>query len=165
MLRKFRIFRDVLKNLLLGYFCAPTNKKPEVAHLLGSILGFTNDEFKKSEGSTGGGGGWLQFLRLGSGAPQADATRSAEQSLATQFIKFLETESTPKPAPIPIPVLDSSASGSINVSRSSTPAIPGSFRLQLPSFSGSDQPLEDTRRSQSSSDFLRDVLKTSSENV
>lgn len=155
------VFRDILKNMILGYFCAPANKKSEVAHLLGSVLGFSAEEFKKCDA---GGGGWLQFLRLSSGGEAGGGNRTTEQSLASQFIKFLETESVPKPSAVPIPVMDQSSSST--VSRSSTPAA-GAFRLELPSFSSSRMAFsgEDSRRSESSSDFLRDVLKSSSENL
>lgn len=49
-----------MKNLLMGYFTAPSNKKPEVAHLLGSIMGFNAEDFQKVEG---GSSSWLNFLR------------------------------------------------------------------------------------------------------
>lgn len=177
-------FRDVLKNIFLGYFCAPTNKKAEVAHLLGAILGFSDDEFKKIEHGAGSGG-WLQFLRLG-GGPQAHG-RSAEQSIAAQFIKFLETESTPKSPAVPMstafasdqrsmtpgfaigasPLVENRAAAS-TTSRSSTPGL----NLELPTFAshmvggagGSSGSA--SSGAAGSSDFLRDLLsKSGSDNV
>ena len=33
-----------MKNLLLGYFHTPENKRPEVIHVLGNLVGFSQDE-------------------------------------------------------------------------------------------------------------------------
>ncbi|KRY84391.1 Thyroid receptor-interacting protein 11 [Trichinella pseudospiralis] len=95
--RDGKIDKDVLKNLFLGYLTAPVNKKAEVAHLIGSILSFSADEFEKVENSVGGGGGatgWLQLLRLG--GTGSDVKTSSSQSLAAEFVKFLQMESSPK---------------------------------------------------------------------
>ncbi|OUC44663.1 hypothetical protein D917_08909, partial [Trichinella nativa] len=94
--RDGKIDKDVLKNLFLGYLTAPVNKKAEVAHLIGSVLSFSADEFEKMENSVGGGGatGWLQLLRLG--GTGSDVKTSTSQSLAAEFVKFLQMESSPK---------------------------------------------------------------------
>ena len=104
-----KVDKDILKNLFLSYFAAPNDKKNKVAHLLGSILGFTPEEFQVSTlrdmlldncwkalcfQKLESGSGWLNFLRsLGRGAGGG----GLEQSLALQFVKFLEAESAPKP--------------------------------------------------------------------
>ena len=36
--------RKLVKNLLMGYFHASEHKRPEVAQLMGKILGFTREE-------------------------------------------------------------------------------------------------------------------------
>ena len=33
-----------MKNLLLGYFHTPENKRPEVVRVLGNLVGFSQDE-------------------------------------------------------------------------------------------------------------------------
>lgn len=171
-----------MKNIFLGYFCAPANKKPEVAHLLGAILGFSNEEFRKIEYGAGSGG-WLQFLRLGGGQP-ATQGKSAEQSIAAQFIKFLETESAPKSPAVAMstafvdqrsatpgfsmgggPVVEGRMAAPSS-SRSSTPGF--NVNLELPTFgSPLGSGAAGSAGSQSSnSDFLRDVLsKSGSDNV
>lgn len=39
--------RPLMKNLLLGYFHAPENKRPEVIRVLGNLVGFSQDEINE----------------------------------------------------------------------------------------------------------------------
>ncbi len=69
----------------MGYFTAPTNKKPEVAHLLGSIMGFSADDFQKVEGGTSS---WLNFVR---GNPTSAEHKSTDQAM--NYFSFIILQS------------------------------------------------------------------------
>lgn len=155
-----------------------------MAHLLGAILGFSNDEFRKIEHGAGSGG-WLQFLRLGGDQSSSPHGKSAEQSIAAQFVKFLENESTPRSPAVPMlvpdqrsttpgfsigtPAIVENRTGPTTTSRSSTPGL----NLELPTFASSSlaggAPTTTGMSFGSgggSSDFLRDLLsKSSNDNV
>ncbi|KAI1295348.1 Crossover junction endonuclease MUS81 [Halotydeus destructor] len=85
MLQAGRVDKQVMKSLFLGYFGAPGDKKNEVALLLARILDFTEDEIAKCK--LVAGPGWL------GGQWAAGESPLASQSLASQFVTFLESES------------------------------------------------------------------------
>ncbi len=162
-----KVDKELLKNLFLGYFAAPGNKKNEVAHLLGSVLGFSDEDFEKANGDSGS---WFSLRRPGGQSGGVDA------SITSQFIKFLEAESSPveggKSVGVPMSLPDTELGRhSRTSSRSSTPAagllrqqfasstggsLLGSASMELPSFDG-ESPL---RPPSSSSEFLKEVLQS-----
>ncbi|XP_052766404.1 thyroid receptor-interacting protein 11-like isoform X4 [Mya arenaria] len=110
-----KVDKLVIKNLFLGYFTTPQNRRHEVLLAIGGVLLFAQEDFEKIEG--GGKGGWVPgFLKFGAGAHKTSppttparrstvtgpisrsADKSADSSFSQMFVKFLERESSP-PAP------------------------------------------------------------------
>ncbi|XP_063426275.1 thyroid receptor-interacting protein 11-like isoform X5 [Mytilus trossulus] len=102
-----KVDKLVIKSMFLGYFTAPKNKRDDVLHTIGSVLNFTPQEFEKITGDTGKGGWMSGLLRFG-GTPVATppttptrrhtvtAADTPDRSFSELFVKFLETESSPK---------------------------------------------------------------------
>ncbi|KAK7104910.1 thyroid receptor-interacting protein 11-like isoform X2 [Littorina saxatilis] len=104
-----KVDRELMKNLLLGYFHTPDRNRLDAIHAIGSVLGFTQDDFHKID--EGQGGGWVTSLfrraRTPGTTPPTTPTRhprGPNQSFSQMFVKFLEMESTPPPAPARMPV-------------------------------------------------------------
>lgn len=76
----------LLKNLIIGYITTPDDKKADLIPLLGAILEFDKDDMNKVHKGAHGNTGWFSFIRGGGAA--------GDYSIAAQFIKFLENEST-----------------------------------------------------------------------
>uniref|UniRef100_A0A671L0P2 Thyroid receptor-interacting protein 11-like n=1 Tax=Sinocyclocheilus anshuiensis TaxID=1608454 RepID=A0A671L0P2_9TELE len=103
----------LMKNLYLGYFHTPRNKRSEVLRLMGNVLGLDRDEVAEllqeedKSGMTGWVSGWLGGRAVQSvpNTPQRP-TQNLNSSFSEMFVKFLEVESTPAlPAP-KLPVYD-----------------------------------------------------------
>nr|CAD7429739.1 unnamed protein product [Timema monikensis] len=148
-----KIDRSLLKNLVLGYFVAPSNSRAEVLRVVATVLDFSQEERKKIGLDGADGGGWFKAL-LHPGKAGQDTP-----SLSEAFIRFLESESRPQPQLRLLPdSKSSSASGEENNSANSSPK-PGRSPLlladvQLPTFV--QFPV-----GRNSSSFLKDVLKDS----
>ncbi|XP_076441605.1 uncharacterized protein LOC143280803 isoform X2 [Babylonia areolata] len=106
--KEAKVDRELMKNLLLGYFHTPDRNRMDAIHAIGSVLGFTQDDFHKIEESQGGG--WVSNLFRRTRTPGTPSTpvhqsrpSSANQSFSQLFVKFLEVESTPPPAPVRLP--------------------------------------------------------------
>ncbi|KFD71677.1 hypothetical protein M514_04238 [Trichuris suis] len=166
-----KIDKDILKNLLMGYFTAPAGKKSEVVHLIGSVLGFSEEEFGRIKNSMEGGSGWLNFLSPST----TPAVQSNEQSLIGQFVKFLETESSPKPEVKAMPLTSSSrstdsrpsgfAAPSPGVPSASATSLDSPVTLDMPVFNVAEQHIPATDQTapvSSSADFLRQLLNSES---
>lgn len=102
-----KVDKLVIKSMFLGYFTAPKNKQDDVLHTIGSVLNFTPQEFEKITGNSSKGGWMSGLLRFG-GTPVATppttptrrhtvtAADTPDRSFSELFVKFLETESSPK---------------------------------------------------------------------
>uniref|UniRef100_A0A672PC21 Thyroid receptor-interacting protein 11-like n=1 Tax=Sinocyclocheilus grahami TaxID=75366 RepID=A0A672PC21_SINGR len=110
-----KVDKVLMKNLYLGYFHTPQNKRSEVLRLMGNVLGLDRDEVSEllQEGGKSGVTGWVSSW-LGGRAVQSvpntpqrpTHTQSLNSSFSEMFVKFLEVESTPAlPAP-KLPVYD-----------------------------------------------------------
>uniref|UniRef100_A0AAR2L6K1 GRIP domain-containing protein n=1 Tax=Pygocentrus nattereri TaxID=42514 RepID=A0AAR2L6K1_PYGNA len=106
----------LMKNLFLGYFHTPLNKRSEVLRLMGSVLGLEQDEVEKilddegKKGVTGWVSGWLGGSRAVQSVPNTPQrpthTQNLNGSFSEMFVRFLEVESSPA-APAPkLPVYD-----------------------------------------------------------
>lgn len=89
-----KVDKQIIKNLVLGYFCSPPDKKHEVERLLARILDFNQEEMDRAK------------LRFG--------TQSQQDSLATIFVQFLEDESSPQSSPSSLPSTSTALSKSSN---------------------------------------------------
>jgi len=90
-----KVDKQIIKNLVLGYFSSPPDKKHEVERLLARILDFNQEEMDRAK------------LRFRSPSQQQD-------SLATIFVQFLENESSPKSSPSQLPSTSPALSKSSN---------------------------------------------------
>ncbi|KAF4105936.1 thyroid receptor-interacting protein 11 [Onychostoma macrolepis] len=110
-----KVDKVLMKNLYLGYFHTPRNKRSEVMRLMANVLGLDRDEVSEllQEEGKSGVTGWVSSL-LGGRAVQSvpntpqrpTHTQNLNSSFSEMFVKFLEVESTPAlPAP-KLPVYD-----------------------------------------------------------
>jgi hypothetical protein len=88
-----RVEKQLVKNILLSYFHTPVDKRQEVIPLLGALVGFTQEEYKKAidslsthnSNSPRGGSGWLTGWLGGNppapgGAPNLPRTRTQSET-------------------------------------------------------------------------------------
>uniref|UniRef100_A0A915PRB0 GRIP domain-containing protein n=1 Tax=Setaria digitata TaxID=48799 RepID=A0A915PRB0_9BILA len=91
----YTIDDQVLRQLFLSYFTADKDKQPEIAVLLASVLGYSQEDVAKINAATHSSSkGWFGFG--GSRLPQQNI------SLAEQFVRFLEKESLTTPHVLPV---------------------------------------------------------------
>uniref|UniRef100_A0A8C2IQI2 Thyroid hormone receptor interactor 11 n=1 Tax=Cyprinus carpio TaxID=7962 RepID=A0A8C2IQI2_CYPCA len=110
-----KVDKVLMKNLYLGYFHTPRNKRSEVLRLMGNVLGLDRDEVSEllqeegKSGVTGWVSSWLGGRAVQSvpNTPQRPThTQNLNSSFSEMFVKFLQVESTPAlPAP-KLPVYD-----------------------------------------------------------
>lgn len=80
-----RVEKHLVKNILLSYFHTPVDKRQEVVPLLGALVGFTQEEYRKAidANSTGNNpkaaSGWLTGW-LGGGASAASGPNAASRT-------------------------------------------------------------------------------------
>ncbi|KAL4238385.1 Golgi organization [Mactra antiquata] len=111
-----RVDKLVIKNLFLGYFTTPQNKRHEVLRAIGGVLLFTSEDFQRIEGTNSGGWvpGFLKFSgnqKQQQSPPTTPVRRStigaapvkADNSFSQMFVKFLERESSPPPPTVRLP--------------------------------------------------------------
>ncbi|XP_047468605.1 thyroid receptor-interacting protein 11-like [Penaeus chinensis] len=108
-----KVDKPLLRNLMVGYFATPPDKRPEVLRILAEVLDFSSEERAR----TGllaheGGGSWLSSLAHFL-APPASNVRVTSRvdvldhtSLSQAFIRFLEDESNPQPHPPRLPAVE-----------------------------------------------------------
>ncbi|CAG9540252.1 unnamed protein product [Cercopithifilaria johnstoni] len=92
----YTIDDQVLRQLFMSYFTADKDKQPEIAVLLASVLGYSQEEIAKiNAASHSSSRGWFGF---------SGSSRLSQQniSLAEQFVRFLEKESLTTPHSLPV---------------------------------------------------------------
>ncbi|KAM6069745.1 thyroid receptor-interacting protein 11 isoform 2-T2 [Theristicus caerulescens] len=127
-----KVDKLLMRNLFVGHFHTPKNKRPEVLRLMGSILGIKKEELDQllsedQRGVTRWVTGWLGG---GTGAKSVPSTplRPTYQnifnsSFSELFVKFLETESCPSLPPPKLSVHDLKPLGAAGTGKtSSTPS-------------------------------------------
>uniref|UniRef100_A0A8C3S4G5 Thyroid hormone receptor interactor 11 n=1 Tax=Chelydra serpentina TaxID=8475 RepID=A0A8C3S4G5_CHESE len=107
-----KVDKVLMRNLFIGHFHTPKNKRHEVLRLMGSILGIKKEEldqllFEDQKGVTRWVTGWLGGGGAGSKSVPSTPIRPTNQSVFNSsfselFVKFLETESRPN---LPLPTL------------------------------------------------------------
>ncbi|KAM9291969.1 thyroid receptor-interacting protein 11 isoform 2-T2 [Morus bassanus] len=126
-----KVDKLLMRNLFVGHFHTPKNKRPEVLRLMGSILGIKKEELDQllsedQRGVTRWVTGWLGG---GAGSKSVPSTplRPTHQSVFNSsfselFVKFLETESCPSLPPPKLSVHDMKPLGAAGAGKtSSTP--------------------------------------------
>nr|XP_032643364.1 thyroid receptor-interacting protein 11-like [Chelonoidis abingdonii] len=107
-----KVDKVLMRNLFIGHFHTPKNKRHEVLRLMGSILGIKKEELDQlvsedQKGVTRWVTGWLGGGGAGSKSVPSTPIRPNNQSVFNSsfselFVKFLETESRPN---LPLPTL------------------------------------------------------------
>ncbi|XP_061467956.1 thyroid receptor-interacting protein 11 isoform X2 [Rhineura floridana] len=100
-----KVDKVLMRNLFIGHFHTPKNKRHEVLRLMGSILGIKKDELEQllsedQKGVTRWVTGWFGGGGAGSKSVPNTPLRPTHQSIFNSsfselFVKFLETESRP----------------------------------------------------------------------
>uniref|UniRef100_A0A8B9QJ82 Thyroid hormone receptor interactor 11 n=1 Tax=Apteryx owenii TaxID=8824 RepID=A0A8B9QJ82_APTOW len=100
-----KVDKLLMRNLFVGHFHTPKNKRPEVLRLMGSILGIKKEELDQllsedQRGVTRWVTSWLGGGGAGSKSVPSTPLRPTQQSIFNSsfselFVKFLETESCP----------------------------------------------------------------------
>uniref|UniRef100_A0A672TK41 Thyroid hormone receptor interactor 11 n=1 Tax=Strigops habroptila TaxID=2489341 RepID=A0A672TK41_STRHB len=127
-----KVDKLLMRNLFVGHFHTPKNKRPEVLRLMGSILGIKREELDQllsedQRGVTRWVTGWLGG---GAGSKSVPSTplRPTHQNILNSsfselFVKFLETESCPSLPPPKLSVHDMKLLGEFDFSLPSNSAV------------------------------------------
>ncbi|NWS98408.1 TRIPB protein, partial [Mionectes macconnelli] len=132
-----KVDKLLMRNLFIGHFHTPKNKRLEVLRLMGSILGIKKEELdqllsEEQRGVTRWVTGWLGG---GAGSKSVPSTplRPTQQnvfnsSFSELFVKFLETESRPGLPPPKLSVRDMKPLGAAGTGKTSS--TPSSSQMQ-----------------------------------
>ncbi|XP_013779038.1 thyroid receptor-interacting protein 11-like [Limulus polyphemus] len=101
-----KVDKQVMKNLVLGYFNTPPCQQPEVVRLLARILDFNQEELNKAgivlgrnKSRTGKSSGWFSSIfgkvNTSTQSPSREVIDSpyADKSFSALFVQFLQNES------------------------------------------------------------------------
>ncbi|NXI60966.1 TRIPB protein, partial [Anseranas semipalmata] len=138
-----KVDKLLMRNLFVGHFHTPKNKRPEVLRLMGSILGIKKEELDQllsedQRGVTRWVTGWL-----GGGAGSKSVPNTPlrpthhtgfNSSFSELFVKFLETESCPSLPPPKLSVHDMKPLGATGTGKTSS--IPSGSQIQDSGVSG-----------------------------
>ncbi|KAM6134016.1 thyroid receptor-interacting protein 11 isoform 2-T2 [Phoenicopterus ruber ruber] len=138
-----KVDKLLMRNLFVGHFHTPKNKRLEVLRLMGSILGIKKEELDQllsedQRGVTRWVTGWLGG---GAGSKSVPSTplRPTHQnifnsSFSELFVKFLETESCPSLPPPKLSVHDMKPLGAAGTGKTSS--TPSNSQMQDSAVSG-----------------------------
>ncbi|KAM6360407.1 thyroid receptor-interacting protein 11 isoform 1-T1 [Alca torda] len=141
-----KVDKLLMRNLFVGHFHTPKNKRTEVLRLMGSILGIKKEELDQllcedQRGVTRWVTGWLGG---GAGSKSVPSTplRPTHQnifnsSFSELFVKFLETESCPSLPPPKLSVHDMKPLGASGTSKTSS--TPSNSQMQDSAVSGTSR--------------------------
>ncbi|KAM5128957.1 thyroid receptor-interacting protein 11 isoform 2-T2 [Mantella aurantiaca] len=132
-----KVDKLLMRNLFVGHFHTPKNKRHEVLRLMGSILGLDKQEMEEllveeNRGVTRWVTGWLGGSVNAKSAPPTPLRPSRSSilnsSFSELFLKFLETESLPKPPPPRLTMHDMAPLGATSgaLSAGGSAGLPGS---------------------------------------
>ncbi|KAM4667012.1 thyroid receptor-interacting protein 11 [Amazona ochrocephala] len=137
-----KVDKLLMRNLFVGHFHTPKNKRPEVLRLMGSILGIQREELDQllpedQRGVTRWVTGWLGG---GAGSKSVPSTplrpthpNIFNSSFSELFVKFLETESCPSLPPPKLSVHDMKPLGAAGTGK--TIGTPSNIQMQDPAVS------------------------------
>ncbi|CAN0108292.1 unnamed protein product [Bubo scandiacus] len=141
-----KVDKVLMRNLFVGHFHTPKNKRPEVLRLMGSILGIKKEELDQllsedRRGVTRWVTGWLGG---GAGSKSVPSTplRPTHQnifnsSFSELFVQFLETESCPSLPPPKLSVHDMKPLGAAGTGKTSS--TPSNSQMQDAAVSGASR--------------------------
>ncbi|NXG33526.1 TRIPB protein, partial [Dromaius novaehollandiae] len=142
-----KVDKLLMRNLFVGHFHTPKNKRPEVLRLMGSILGIKKEELDQllsedQRGVTRWVTSWLGGGGAGSKSVPNTPLRPTQQSIFNSsfselFVKFLETESCPTLPPPKLSVHDMKPLGAAGTGKTSS--TPSSSQIQDSAVSGTSR--------------------------
>uniref|UniRef100_A0A4W3IVR5 Thyroid hormone receptor interactor 11 n=1 Tax=Callorhinchus milii TaxID=7868 RepID=A0A4W3IVR5_CALMI len=108
-----KIDKVLMRNLFVGYFHTPKNKRNEALRLVCSVLGLQKEEYSQLLNSESrAASGWMSWLGAGRGSGTQSVPTTPQRpnhntifnsSFSEMFVKFLETESRPSLPPPKLP--------------------------------------------------------------
>ncbi|XP_025935117.1 thyroid receptor-interacting protein 11 isoform X5 [Apteryx rowi] len=142
-----KVDKLLMRNLFVGHFHTPKNKRPEVLRLMGSILGIKKEELDQllsedQRGVTRWVTSWLGGGGAGSKSVPSTPLRPTQQSIFNSsfselFVKFLETESCPTLPPPKLSVHNMKPLGAAGTGKTS--GLPSSSQIQDSAVSGTSR--------------------------
>uniref|UniRef100_A0A8B9QJH1 Thyroid hormone receptor interactor 11 n=1 Tax=Apteryx owenii TaxID=8824 RepID=A0A8B9QJH1_APTOW len=142
-----KVDKLLMRNLFVGHFHTPKNKRPEVLRLMGSILGIKKEELDQllsedQRGVTRWVTSWLGGGGAGSKSVPSTPLRPTQQSIFNSsfselFVKFLETESCPTLPPPKLSVHNMKPLGAAGTGKTS--GLPSSNQIQDSAVSGTSR--------------------------
>ncbi|GFO35552.1 thyroid receptor-interacting protein 11 [Plakobranchus ocellatus] len=103
-----KVDKTLMHNMVITWLTSPENKRPEIVHLIGNVLSFSPEDFKKIEAAQNHGGLLSGIFRRPSSSASSSplstpAKAPANTSFSQLFVSFLERESSPPPTPVRLP--------------------------------------------------------------
>ncbi|NXU54213.1 TRIPB protein, partial [Turnix velox] len=141
-----KVDKLLMRNLFVGHFHTPKNKRSEVLRLMGSILGIKKEEldqllYEDQRGVTRWVTGWLGGGAGSKSVPNTPLRPTHQNvfnsSFSELFVKFLETESSPSLPPPKLSVHDMKPLGAAGTSKTSN--TPASSPMQDSAVSGTSR--------------------------
>uniref|UniRef100_A0A8C3CBU4 Thyroid hormone receptor interactor 11 n=1 Tax=Cairina moschata TaxID=8855 RepID=A0A8C3CBU4_CAIMO len=138
-----KVDKLLMRNLFVGHFHTPKNKRPEVLRLMGSILGIKKEELdqllsEEQRGVTRWVTGWLGGGTGSKSVPNTPLRPTHQNvfnsSFSELFVKFLETESCPSLPPPKLSVHDIKPLGAAVTGKAGS--VPSSSQIQDSAVSG-----------------------------
>lgn len=138
-----KVDKLLMRNLFVGHFHTPKNKRHEVLRLMGSILGIKKEELdqllsEEQRGVTRWVTGWLGGGTGSKSVPNTPLRPTHQNvfnsSFSELFVKFLETESCPSLPPPKLSVHDIKPLGAAGTGKGGS--IPSSSQIQDSAVSG-----------------------------
>uniref|UniRef100_A0A8B9EES6 Thyroid hormone receptor interactor 11 n=1 Tax=Anser cygnoides TaxID=8845 RepID=A0A8B9EES6_ANSCY len=138
-----KVDKLLMRNLFVGHFHTPKNKRPEVLRLMGSILGIKKEELdqllsEEQRGVTRWVTGWLGGGTGSKSVPNTPLRPTHQNifnsSFSELFVKFLETESCPSLPPPKLSVHDMKPLGAAGTGKAGS--VPSSSQIQDSAVSG-----------------------------
>ncbi|NXU73010.1 TRIPB protein, partial [Oreotrochilus melanogaster] len=138
-----KVDKLLMRNLFVGHFHTPKNKRPEVLRLMGSILGIKKEELdqllsEEQRGVTRWVTGWLGGGAGSKSVPNTPLRPTHQNifnsSFSELFVKFLETESCPSLPPPRLSVQDMKPLGAAGTGQ--TTSTPSNSQMQDSAVSG-----------------------------
>ncbi|NXT54194.1 TRIPB protein, partial [Pluvianellus socialis] len=141
-----KVDKLLMRNLFVGHFHTPKNKRPEVLRLMGSILGIKKEELDQllsedQRGVTRWVTGWLGGGAGSKSVPNTPLRPTHQNifnsSFSELFVKFLETESCPSLPPPKLSVHDMKPLGAAGTNKTSS--APSNSQMQDSAVSGTSR--------------------------
>ncbi|XP_035183760.1 thyroid receptor-interacting protein 11 isoform X2 [Oxyura jamaicensis] len=138
-----KVDKLLMRNLFVGHFHTPKNKRPEVLRLMGSILGIKKEELdqllsEEQRGVTRWVTGWLGGGTGSKSVPNTPLRPTHQNvfnsSFSELFVKFLETESCPSLPPPKLSVHDMKPLGAAGTGKAGS--VPSNSQIQDSAVSG-----------------------------